>query len=79
MNDDGFNPWNDITDISTLFSILSYARKTYLILGNDLYWYEKGLYASRTIFLSLYLYLKIWPNSGIIEPMDAWDRYINLV
>ena len=59
--------------------VIVYAMRGFNGLSNNLYWYEKGFNAARSLSLLNVLYMDLTPNSEHwIKPMHAWDRFIDL-
>lgn len=70
-------PTFSTSNIPTAIGILVYGMRSFKSFGDGYYWYEKGYYPARCLSLIVYLLCNIYPDLGIITPMDAWDRFIN--
>lgn len=65
----------DLLSIYAIFANGNKFRKTYF--DTTYYWYEKGLFPAKALSLIVTLYFNI-AQPGFVNPMNAWDRYIDL-
>lgn len=67
-----------LKDLLTIYAAFTYANKwrtTYK--DSTYYWFEKGLYPARAIGLATLAYFNI-AQPGVVNPMNVWERYIDL-
>lgn len=71
----GFKP---VQDTLMLYNIAVSWMNHNKMKDDKYYWYQKGLYPTRTLSYIMLLTFNIFQDLNIVQPMEPWDRYRNL-